>query len=416
MFVVKAVEQYAGNTYVVPCGGGKLDRPAPAAELYVGSMFRHTYESACRAAELDRAAGKPARVVILSALHGLVDPAAELAPYDVKMGDAGSVTVETLAEQAAILGIGPGSEVTALLPRAYFDRLDAALKRLHVWAFDVYEGCAGIGEQKRENARLARDEAPAPAMGSDFRVWTGGDVSALWWGIPMLVSYGRLVAAKSLPVASAPWVCDSRGFTELAQHGEWTITVEQYAADLVRYADEIGQLVWAAPQDWPVTPDLLARTGLTEAEHQARTVAAVVRLRELVGDRVPVICVVTGLDAAGYLRHVELYRAAGIDLREERHPIGVGALVGRNPSEVRDILRALFAAGLRRMHGFGVKGAQLDQGAPFLESIDSAAWSAGARHRGGECPHGTVKWERNCPHAAIEWTRQQYARAVLATA
>lgn len=124
-----------------------------------------------------------------------------------------------------------------------------------------------------------------------------------------------------------------------------------------------------------------------------------------------VIAVVTGETLAGYLRHIEMYRAAGIDLRSEQLVVGVGALVGRPAAEAADIIRALRAAGLARLHGFGIKGRVLDLVGPLLESVDSASWSAGARIRVGRCPHGLVEWESNCPIAAQEWSDRQRQRA-----
>lgn len=59
---------------VIGCGKAKLDRRAPARELYTGSLF----VAARRYAE---AHGGP--WAILSARHGLVLPDEELDPYDV---------------------------------------------------------------------------------------------------------------------------------------------------------------------------------------------------------------------------------------------------------------------------------------------------------------------------------------------
>ncbi len=408
--------EYPGITYVIPCGGGKLDRAAPARDLYTGQMFRHTLTNAERLAACDVAEGRgPARVLILSALYGLVELGTVLEPYDLKMGKPGSVTAEQLAEQALRLGIDWGSQVYALLPRAYLARLDEALRSLYVYVQDVYEGTGGILQQKRVNVHVGRT-GPAPAAepsGPGPRVWLGADVNGLWWGIPVLVSYGRLREARELPVASAPWVCDSRGFAEVAEHGRWTISAEQYVADLRRYAAEIGQLVWAAPQDWPAGTKMLARTGLSEAEHQARTVASVVQLRALAPE-LDIICVLTGETAAGYLRHKAMYAAAGIDVHAETLPVGVGALVGRSPTEAADIIRTLYASGLRNMHGFGVKTRVLDRVGAMLAWVDSAGWSNEARRRAGRCPHGLVEWERNCPVAAQTWGDRQQTRAAVA--
>lgn len=411
-------DQYPGITYVIPCGGAKLDHAAPARDLYVGQMFRHTLGNVERLVALDVEEGRgPARVLILSARYGLIEPDQLVEPYDQRMDRAGSVTADVVAAQALALGIDWGSAVYAVLPRPYLARLDAALRTLDVYVQDVYEACTGIGEQRRVNAIIARPSTPAgpPADEAGPTVWIGADVEAFWWGVPILVSYGRLRTARTLPVATAPWVIDSRGYAELTQHGRWTIDPGQYVADLRRYVAEIGNLVWAAPQDWPAGLAVLARTGLTEEAHQRRTVESVVRLRAMAPE-LPIIAVVTGTTMDGYLRHLDLYAAAGIELRAEHLVIGVGALVGRPAGEVAAIVRALYGAGLRRLHGFGVKGRVLEDIGGLLSSIDSASWSAQARHQSGPCPHGLVAWERNCPRAAQAWAARQRARAATGAA
>ncbi len=415
---------YPGITYVVPCSRQKLDRPAPARELYVGKMFRHTFVNAERSAAADTAAGcGPARVLILSGKYGLIDPDTVIEPYDLKMGAPGSITVETLAEQALEHGIDWGpfrpTEVYALLPKEYFRRLDAALRTHDVYVQDVYEGTASIGEQRRVNAlagatglgTAGRALAGLGGDGDGLRVWLGADVNGFNWGVPILVSYGRLRTAKVLPVACAPWVLDSRGFAEVAQFGRWTIPVEEYIADIRRFQVEIGRLEWVAPQDWPASARLLAVTGLTEAEHQARTTQSVLDMRAAAPD-VPTIAVVTGVDVAGYLEHVDMYLAAGVDLAVEQLPVGVGALVGRQPKEVAEIVAALHARGLQNLHGFGVKGPALNLCGRSFTSTDSSKWSLEARYLAEpRCPHGLAEYETNCPVAAVLWAQEQRERA-----
>jgi hypothetical protein len=60
---------------LVACCGPKLAEPAPAADLYVSALFKkaRTY------------AERRGRWFILSALHGLVDPATVIAPYNVTL-------------------------------------------------------------------------------------------------------------------------------------------------------------------------------------------------------------------------------------------------------------------------------------------------------------------------------------------
>lgn len=134
---------------VVPCGGEKLSRAAPARDLYVGQMFRNTLGAALAEAE-----GTDAEILVLSALHGLVRLDQVLEPYDVRMGDAGSVTAERLRAQAEALGIDWTATVYGLLPSAYLDALDAALRPSDVYVQDVYETCRGIGEQRGVNRHV----------------------------------------------------------------------------------------------------------------------------------------------------------------------------------------------------------------------------------------------------------------------
>ncbi|MFY1595574.1 DUF7221 family queuine tRNA-ribosyltransferase-like protein [Micromonospora sp. WMMD737] len=407
---------YSGITYVIPCGATKLDRSAPARDLYVGSMFRHTLEQAEQCARLDAdVLGRPARVLILSARYGLVELDQVLEPYELRMGDPGSVSADTLAEQALALGIDWGADVYALLPRPYLARLDDALRTLDVYVQNVYEGCGGILQQKTVNVHIARPPS-LPAVDAEPErqgpvVWLGGDVSSLWWGVRVLVSYVRLRGAKALPVAAEDWLLDSGGYDQLMRYRGWTVPAAEYAADIRRYGTEIGRLVWAAPQDWPASRAALARTGLTEEEHQRRTRQSVVDLRAA-DTGVHIAALVTGTTAAGYLRHVDMYAAAGIDLRAEP-VVAVGALLRRPVREAAEIVRVLHAAGLT-LHTLGGKGPLLDLVGGLIASTDSADWSGNARRHTGRCPHGLVRWEQNCPVAAREWGAGQRERAARA--
>jgi hypothetical protein len=132
------------KTYVlIACGAAKLSAAAPAGELYVGPFFRRALQVAQGEAFGD------ATVLILSALHGLVTLDTVLAPYDCKMGSAGSVTSQTVAAQAEALGITWGDGVYALLPKAYLAVADVALRSLDVYVQDTFEDCKGIGYQRQ---------------------------------------------------------------------------------------------------------------------------------------------------------------------------------------------------------------------------------------------------------------------------
>lgn len=230
---------------------------------------------------------------------------------------------------------------------------------------------------------------------------------------PLFVSDVRLRTYRKLPVAAGPWACDSGGFSELQRHGRWTVTPAEYVARLRRYRDEIGNLVWAAAQDWMCEPIILrggvagglrfAGTDLTVAEHQARTVANFVQLRELAPE-LPIVPIVQGWTVSDYLRCVDLYAAAGVDLAAAPL-VGVGSVCRRQgTTDAGRILAALRDAGLHRLHGFGFKILGLDAYGHLLTSADSMAWSVDARRRGRPLP-GCVRHKNcaNCLRYALAW-------------
>jgi hypothetical protein len=131
---------------VVPCGAGKVNHEAPARELYTGSAFQYVLgQVEFEAQQTREALGIEVEVLILSALHGLVRPETVLAPYDVKMGDAGSIDAGDLLITALMAGVGCGDEVFAFLPRQYREMLEAALAPIAVGVQNVYEAAPGIG-------------------------------------------------------------------------------------------------------------------------------------------------------------------------------------------------------------------------------------------------------------------------------
>lgn len=134
---------------VVPCGAAKLSHAAPARDLYTSKHF----QLALAAAEAEAAAyDGPAEVLILSGKHGLLSLDTMVEPYDVRMGDPGSVSVDTITAQARARGWDDLAErapdVYGFLPNRYFEALDAALRPLFVWATQVYEATSGLGDQR----------------------------------------------------------------------------------------------------------------------------------------------------------------------------------------------------------------------------------------------------------------------------
>lgn len=224
-------------------------------------------------------------------------------------------------------------------------------------------------------------------------------------GVPLFVSHRRLAGRKSLPRAADHWALDSGGFSELSLYGEWRTTPEQYNAAVLRYDEEIGELGWAAPQDWMCEPVMLARTGLTVADHQRRTVDNFVHLQELWGDPItsPYMPVLQGWERDDYLRCMDLYERAGIRL--DHFPVvGVGSVCRRQATgEIAEVLRAIRQIDPEMpLHGFGVKVKGLKRYAHLLASADSMAWSYDAR-RSAPMPGHTHKNCANCMPFAMEW-------------
>lgn len=225
--------------------------------------------------------------------------------------------------------------------------------------------------------------------------------------VPLFISHRRLAGRKSFPRALGMWALDSGGFTEVSMHGGWLTTAEDYAAAVRVYRDDIGGMVWAAPQDWMCEPFMLAKTGQTIAEHQALTVASVVELRTLAPD-LPFIPVLQGWGLDDYLRCVDLYDKAGIDLTTEP-VVGLGSVCRRqSEGEIEDISSTLAGLGIS-LHGFGVKTLGFRY-ARHLASADSLAWSYTARMK-PPLPGHTHKSCANCLEFALAW-RERVLRRV----
>ncbi len=270
-------------------------------------------------------------------------------------------------------------------------------------------------------------------LGTHETSWLGltqGDVDdemlwPQWDGPTWFVSHRRLADRKRLPRARAGWALDSGGFSELQMFGEWRTTAAEYCDAVARYDQEIGGLGWAAPQDWMAEP--IIRTGgragpvkfvgtdLSVEEHQRRTVANYVELRYIWSrysdDSCPFIPVLQGWTLDDYLRCVDLYARAGIDLAEDRENfeeplVGLGSVCRRqNTAEIAQIVGRLGRELGLAMHGFGVKSAGLVRYGHLLSSADSMAWSYGARREQAlpGCKHKNCA---SCWRYALAWRRR----------
>lgn len=203
------------------------------------------------------------------------------------------------------------------------------------------------------------------------------------------ISINRLRGRKK-PIVGCRVLIDSGAFTELHLHGRYRHDVEQYARELHRlHSEGIVQIEAAVAQDYMCEPFMLARTGLTVADHQRMTIsrydALVGALNRLFGGRCPfpVLPVLQGYKPTEYLAHLAAY---GRRLARGMW-VGVGSVCKRNsaPEKIAEVLRAITS--IRpdlRLHGFGVKLTALLNATvrTLLATADSMAWSFAARKQG----------------------------------
>ncbi|MDF4254640.1 hypothetical protein [Streptomyces sp. WMMB303] len=235
--------------------------------------------------------------------------------------------------------------------------------------------------------------------------------------VPLFISNRPLVKLKTLHQAHGPVAVDSGGFSELDEHGSWDHgpTPRQYASQVRRYAEEIG-IEWAAPQDWMCEPWITAKTGLTVAEHQARTIGSYLDLKAL-DDTLPIIPVLQGWTPGQYEQHIDAYDRAGIDLRT-LPLVGIGSVCRRQGTEDAASLVERIAGHGIRLHGFGFKIDGLRRVSHHMPSADSMAWAAAGRRTpapncdfrfpGSRGPHLN---EANCLRFALAW-RQKVIAAI----
>lgn len=232
--------------------------------------------------------------------------------------------------------------------------------------------------------------------------------------VPLFVSDRRLCSYRVLPRARVDWALDSGGFSELAKHGSWDHgpTPAQYVQRVRRYADEVGKLSFAAPQDWMCEPRMVAKTGLSVLDHQRRTIDNYLHLTQLAPE-INFIPVLQGYEPADYLRCIGAYQQAGVDLLAAPL-VGVGSVCRRTRvAEVEAVFVTIAGAGLSALHGFGIKIKGLARVADYLQSSDSMAWSYHARRRPPLVGHTHLNCA-NCLDYALQWRTRLVADSLRA--
>jgi len=235
--------------------------------------------------------------------------------------------------------------------------------------------------------------------------------------VPLFISANRLADYKrrgdDMPHARTLWALDSGGFTKLQQDGTWG-DADEFGGMVTRFVDECGAPpLWCAPQDWMCEDAIInggtfngltfKGTKLSVQIHQELTVENLCYLRQEF-PFIPWIPVLQGKTLSDYIRCDAMYRANGVDLRDEPL-VGLGSVCRRQAtSEITAIVETMWSRGVRRMHGFGVKTSGLREYGHLLVSADSQAWSSSARKRQYRRPGCTHPNDcRNCLTWALEW-------------
>jgi hypothetical protein len=196
--------------------------------------------------------------------------------------------------------------------------------------------------------------------------------------MPLFFSYRYMFKRKSsFPKSKAPWALDSGAYAINGRgksnglEEEFRFEPKKYAEDIIRFSEEIGQLEWAAPQDWLCTPKRLRETGMTVSECQSRTSASFHQLRRLVDGRVFVPAILQGRTIEEFSRHARKYEEDGLPLYKEPF-VCVGSL-GSNQTKDISILSFLEAEFGLKPHVFGASMAVMQSGLAY--SADSVRWS-----------------------------------------
>lgn len=225
--------------------------------------------------------------------------------------------------------------------------------------------------------RMARGGREAPVM---FFVGMHQPCDA--WRVPAaFISVHRLKARRS-GFRVRRWVMDSGAFRTIELHGGYPHPPEEYAAHIRRFARN-GRLLAAVAQDYMCEPHMLARTGLTIADHQRMTIERYDGLLSCDTGGTYVMPVLQGYAPHDYVAHIRQY---GQRLKN-RMWVGVGSVCKRNsdPVAIENVLLAISRERPDlRLHGFGIKTTALRSGivSNLLFSGDSLSWSYAARMEG----------------------------------
>lgn len=195
------------------------------------------------------------------------------------------------------------------------------------------------------------------------------------------ISINRIRGRKS-HFAVGDWIMDSGAFSTILTNGGYPNSVEDYAAQIKRWAG-CGNLLAAVAQDYMCEPAMLQITGLTIAEHQRLTIERYDALAACDTGGIYIMPVLQGYRPEDYQAHLATYG----DRLALGAWVGVGSVCKRNGkiSVIEAVLLAIKKVRPDlRLHGFGLKTTALSSGLvqKLLHTADSMAWSFAARKAG----------------------------------
>jgi hypothetical protein len=225
--------------------------------------------------------------------------------------------------------------------------------------------------------------------------------------VPLFVSINRLYSRRRPLVPLTGWVLDSGAFTSLALYGRHVISAQRYVEEVRNIQELIPKMRYAVIQDWMCEPFMLKITGLTVLEHQANTIKSYLDLMSAAPE-IPWMPVLQGYTEGDYLRCVDMYERAGVNLSKVGR-LGVGSVCKRQGTE--EIVSICLSLKGFPLHLFGVKKLGIAALYPHMNSCDSMAWSYDARTRDKleGCEHnGNCA---NCFTFAMQW-REELAQLI----
>ncbi|MEZ0318991.1 MAG: DUF6884 domain-containing protein [Pyrobaculum sp.] len=126
---------------VTNCTAKKLDRPAPARELYLGPSVRRT----AKAVDEARKMGVEAALYIISAKHGLLREDQVVEPYDQTLSGKPKEEVKKWAREVGLIDafekLARETTVVLTVTKPYYWAVEEAACKYDIYVLAPYKAC-----------------------------------------------------------------------------------------------------------------------------------------------------------------------------------------------------------------------------------------------------------------------------------